>query len=211
MIFLTSPVRTRAHGWPAGLKLALLCAATTLLLLIDRPLVYAALLGATLACYAAPGPEFLKSGLRGLRLLWPFVAVMLLWHAVTGDPWTGVTISLRMVLVVALANLVTMTTRLEEMTDVLRWLLTPFRRLGLPTHLLETAIPLVVRFTPVLVSRAETLVVSWRARSLRRPGWRLILPLALQALDDADHVGEALRARGGALKSDEKPRSTEQE
>jgi len=38
------------------------------------------------------------------------------------------------------------------------------------------------------------------ARSRRRPGWQLVLPLSLAALDDADHVAEALRARGGTLK-----------
>jgi biotin transport system permease protein len=36
-----------------------------------------------------------------------------------------------------------------------------------------------------------------RARSPRRPGWRLVVPAALAALDDADHAAEALRARGG--------------
>ena len=31
MISLTSPVETRAHGWPAGAKLGALCLATLLL------------------------------------------------------------------------------------------------------------------------------------------------------------------------------------
>ena len=31
----------------------------------------------------------------------------------------------------------------------------------------------------------------------RRAGWRIVAPLALMALDDAEHVAEALRARGG--------------
>jgi biotin transport system permease protein len=74
------------------------------------------------------------------------------------------------------------------------------RRLGLPTQILETAIPLVIRFSPVLIAKAGQLVEAWRARSRRRPGWQLVLPLSLAALDDADHVAEALRARGGTLK-----------
>ncbi|PJE28084.1 ABC transporter permease, partial [Pseudooceanicola lipolyticus] len=41
------------------------------------------------------------------------------------------------------------------------------------------------------------LAESWRARSPRRPGLRTILPLAALAIDDAEHVAEALRARGG--------------
>ncbi|MDK8873842.1 energy-coupling factor transporter transmembrane component T [Paracoccus sp. SSJ] len=199
MISLTSPVETRAHRWPAGLKLGALCLASTGLFMVqDIPILGAAAV-AVLALYAAPGPAFLRAGLRSLRVVLPFVVVLLAWHAISGDMWMGLLITLRMVTLIALANLVTMTTGLEDMVDLVRRLTAPLRRLGLPTGVLEIAIPLVIRFTPVLVARAETLAEAWRARSRRRPGWRLILPLTLQALDDADHVGEALRARGGAL------------
>lgn len=197
MISLTSPVETRAHRWPAGLKLGLLCLASTGLLLTADPVLHGAVLLAALALYAAPGRVFLRTGLGRLRIVLPFVAIVLAWHAVTGELRAGIVIALRMTTLVALANLVTMTTPLGDMTDLIRWLLTPLRRIGLPTHLLELAIPLVIRFTPVLIGRADMLADAWRARSRRRPGWRLILPLMLQALDDADRVGDALRARGG--------------
>lgn len=203
MISLTSPVRTRAHGWPAGGKLAGLCAVSTGLFLVDSLAVHAGLLVAVMLAYALPGRRFLQAGLRGLRLVLPFVAILLIWHLATHELRAGVLICLRMVTVVALANLVTMTTRLDEMIEVLRLLTAPLRRLGLPVHLLDTAIPLMVRFTPVLVERAQALVMAWRARSPRRPGWRLVLPLTLLALDDADHVAEALRARGGPLSPDD--------
>ncbi|RJL19701.1 energy-coupling factor transporter transmembrane component T family protein [Paracoccus siganidrum] len=199
MISLTSPVETRAHRWPAGVKLGALCLASTGLFLTGSAAVHVAALLLVLALYAAPGRVFLQAGLRSLRVVLPFVAILLVWHAVTGELRAGALIVLRMVTLVALANLVTMTTGLGELVDLIRRLTAPLRRLGLPTHLLETAIPLVIRFTPVLVARAENLAEAWRARSRRRPGWRLILPLTLQALDDADHVGEALRARGGPL------------
>lgn len=199
MISLTSPVRTRAHDWPAGVKLGALCLASTALFMVRDIAVHGAALVAVLALYAAPGPVFLRAGLRSLRVVLPFVVILLVWHAIAGDMAMGLLIVLRMVTLVALANLVTMTTALEDLVDLVHRLTSPLRRLGLPTHLLETAIPLVIRFTPVLVAHAETLAEAWRARSRRRPGWRLILPLTLQALDDADRVGEALRARGGPL------------
>ena len=56
---------------------------------------------------------------------------------------------------------------------------------------------LMVRFIPVLQGRFAQLGLAWRARSRRRPGPRLIAPLSLSLLDDADHLAEALRARGG--------------
>ncbi len=203
MISLTSPVETRAHRWPAGLKLGALCLVSTGLFLIGGIGAHLLALVGVLALYAAPGRAFLRAGLRGLRVLLPFVAILLVWHAVTGDLRQGLLITLRMVTLVALANLVTMTTPLDDMVALVHRLTAPLRRLGIRTGALEIAIPLVIRFTPVLVQRAETLAEAWRARSRRRPGWRLVLPLTLQALDDADHVGEALRARGGALSDKE--------
>lgn len=199
MISLISPVETRAHGWPAWVKLGGLCLASTGLLLTDSPALHVAAAALALGLYAAPGARFLRAGLRALRVVLPFGGVLLAWHLLTGDAARGAVITLRMVTLIALANLVTMTTGLAEMVDLVGRLTAPLRRLGLPTHLLETAIPLVIRFTPVLIARAEGLAEAWRARSFRRPGWRLLLPLMLGALDDADHVGEALRARGGPL------------
>ncbi|MTH35244.1 energy-coupling factor transporter transmembrane protein EcfT [Paracoccus limosus] len=199
MISLTSPVRTRAQDWPAGAKLAALCLVSTGLFLARGLPVQLGALAVVAVLYALPGPVFLRAGLRSLRVVLPFVVVLLVWHGVLGDLRGGLVVVLRMVVLVALANLVTMTTALEELVDLLSWLLTPLRRLGLRTQPLELAIPLVLRFTPVLVARAGRLAEAWRARSRRRPGWQLILPMTLLALDDADHVGEALRARGGAL------------
>lgn len=199
MISLNSPVETRAHRWPAWVKLGGLCLVSTGLLLTDSPVPYLAAAAVTLVLYAAPGARFLRAGLRSLRVVLPFAAVLLAWHLLTGDGAWGVLVTLRMVTLIALANLVTMTTGLAELVDLVGRLTAPLRRIGLPTHLLDTAVPLVIRFTPVLVARAEALAEAWRARSWRRPGWRLLLPLMLAALDDADHVGEALRARGGPL------------
>ncbi|MDO5620626.1 MAG: energy-coupling factor transporter transmembrane component T [Paracoccus sp. (in: a-proteobacteria)] len=202
MISLTSPVKTRAHGWPAGAKLAGLCLATWVLFWARDPVVQAVIFAGVLLLYAAPGRVFFAAGLAGVRMIWPFVVLILVWHAVTDDLRNGVVVALRMVNAVALANLVTMTTRLDQMMAVLRWLLTPLRRLGLPVHLLETAVALVIRFTPVLMARAGLLRQAWQARSPRRPGWRLMQPLMLQALDEADQVGQALQARGGPLGPD---------
>lgn len=199
MISLSSPIETRAHGWPAWVKLGGLCIVSTGLLLTDRPALHVAAAGLVLGLYVLPGVLFMRAGLRSLRVVLPFVGMLLAWHLITGDARHGAVMTLRMVTLIALANLVTMTTGLPEMVDLVRTLTAPLRRLGMPTHLLETAIPLTIRFTPVLIARAEGLAEAWRARSFRRPGWRLLLPLMLAALDDADHVNEALRARGGAL------------
>lgn len=197
MISLTSPIETRAHGWPAGVKLALLCVATLVLFQAQHLGLHLAFLSGTVLLYAMPGRSFLVTGCQRIWGLWPFVVLVVLWHVLTADWVGGARIALRMVTAVALANLVTMTTRLSDMMGVARWLMAPLRWFGNRTQSIELAMALVIRFTPVLVNKGQTLALAWRARSLRRPGWRIVVPFAVTAIDDAEHVAEALRARGG--------------
>ncbi|MBB1488846.1 energy-coupling factor transporter transmembrane component T family protein [Oceanospirillum sediminis] len=199
MISLTSPVETRAHQWPAGLKLGLLCFVTGLLFITDHLIFHSVFLLAIVVLYALPGRAFFKSGWQHLKILWPFVLIVVLWHLWTDELQRGSIIAFRMMSTVALANLVTMTTRLSDMIDVVHFLAKPLYRSGLNGRALELAIALVIRMTPVLVSKGQNLTWAWRARSTRHSGWRIILPFTVLALDDADHVAEALRARGGLI------------
>ncbi len=197
MLTLTSPIETWLHRVPAGGKLAGLALAT----LVIVPMtdlrwiaVMAVLVG---GLYLMQGAAFARAGARMLRPLWPVLAVLAVWHVATGDLTTGVGIALRMLTAIALANLVTMTTRLDDLIGVVERAARPLARIGLNPRTLAVAMALVIRFTPVLLLRAGQLMEAWRARSPRRPGWRVVVPLTLTALDDAERVAEALRARGG--------------
>lgn len=199
MISLTSPVETWAHRIPAGAKLLALSGLTLGLFLTDRPEVLATSLLAIAALYRSAGTVFLRQGAGHLRMLWPFLLLIAVWHGLTGQIQAGLAIAFRLLAALALANFVTMTTRLTDMIAVLTMLLAPLRRIGLSTRAVELAIAMVLRFTPMLVENGNRLAMSWRARSRRRPNWRIVMPMAALALDDADHVAEALRARGGIL------------
>lgn len=197
MLTLTSPVETWAHRLPAGAKLAALCLWTALLFQLTlAPLALAAL--ATLAVILTGGPAFALTSLKALRPLWPFVLIVALWHLWLDDPRGGASIVLRLIAAVAAANFVTMTTRLTEMMAVIGWLARPLRPLGLEPRTLALATALLIRFLPVMLQRLETIREAFRARSARRGGWRVLVPVLLAALDDAEAVSEALRARGGA-------------
>lgn len=197
MISLTSPIKTRAHGWPAGAKLLGLCAATMVLFAQDGIAFHAMIFALTMGIYTLPGRAFLRFGARKLWVLWPFVGIVMAWHLVTQDGLAGAVISLRLLSAVAMANLVTLTTKLSDMIEVVRWVATPLRWIGLSTKQLELAIALVVRFTPVLADKGTQLSDAWRARSPKRPKWNIVTPFAVLAIDDAEHVAEAIKARGG--------------
>ena len=197
MISLTSPIETWAHRVPAGAKLAALSVATVGLFLLDDPISLGVAVLAVAALTLTGGWDFARAAARALRILIPFLALIAIWHAVTGQVAAGLVVALRLRAALALANFVTMTTRLSDMVAVATRPLAPLRWLGLPTRALELALALVVRFTPAIARKGGLLAESWRARSPRRPGLGTILPLAALAIDDAEHVAEALRARGG--------------
>lgn len=198
MLTLTSPRETGLHRWPAGVKLAALCLFTLVMFRQSTPLTLAAVAGGVAIGHLALGRDIAVEGLRHLRPLWPFAVVVVLWHLLTGDVQGGMAVLLRMGAAVAAANLVTMTTRLSDMLAVLLWLLSPLSRLGLPGDRVALAIALVIRFIPVLSDRIALIRGAWKARSARPPGWRLLVPAALAALDEAEQVAMSLRARGGA-------------
>jgi biotin transport system permease protein len=199
MLTLTSPVEIWAHRLPAGVKLAALAGTTVLLFRLQAPLALAAALALVAGLTATGGPRFAAAAARMLWPLWPFVLVILLWHLVLRDLSGGAAIVLRLVAAVGAANLVTMTTRLSDMMAVIRRLAAPLALVGLPPQRLALAVGLVIRFIPVLGARATAIRSAWAARSPRRAGWRLVAPLTAAALDDAAHVAEALRARGGSV------------
>lgn len=197
MLTLTSPTQTWAHRLPAGLKLAALCLWTALLFQLG-PTGLALAAPATAALVASGGAPFALTALKMLRPLWPFLLIVALWHLWLRDLHGGATILLRLITAVAAANFVTMTTRLADMIAVVQRLARPLRLIGLNPRTLALAVALTIRFVPVMLLKLEIIRQAWRARSPRRPGWRVLVPVLLATLDEADHVAEALRARGGA-------------
>lgn len=197
MLTLTSPIETWAHPVPAGPKLLALAGVTVGLFALASPLYLLAAVLAVTVLVASGGRAFALDSARMLRPLWPFVLIVGLWHLVTADLAAGLAIVLRMAAAVAAANFVTMTTRLSDMLAVIERLLSPLRALGLSPRPLALALALVIRFIPVMLTRIDTIALAFRARSPRRASWRILMPATLAALDDAEHVADALRARGG--------------
>ncbi len=197
MLTLTSSHRTWAHVVPAWVKLGALCLWTVLVLRLGELGLCLAVSG-VLAVVASAGRGFAREWAGMLRPLWPFVLLVGLWQVWLGAPLGMIPVVLRMGAVVGLANAVTMTTELTEIIALLTRLARPLARFGLSPRVLALSVALMIRFVPVMLQRHDQISAAWRARSPRRPGWRILMPVLLAALDDAERVAEALRARGGA-------------
>jgi len=197
MLTLTWPIETPAHRLSVWSKLLTVSAVSAFALSTNNPAYLAAALvllafanlclGVAFSCYAA----------KLLLNLWPFAVVIIAWHLVTRSGFDGLIIIARMTVAVGAANLMTMTTRLDELLSFIRRGLEAVGLRGKNSRAAAMSVTLLIRFTPVLLERISELRHAWMARSARRPSVAILPSLLVSAMDDADQIAEAIRARGG--------------
>ncbi len=199
MLTLTSPVETVLHRWAAGVKLCALAGLGIALGIISDPAILGAAFAAIWLAYLPLGRAEAARVPKRLWPLWPFVLVIGGWHLLRGTPEVGLAVIFRMLTMFTAATLLLLTTRFDALLATFSGLMRPFGRLGLPVERIALALAMTVRFIPVLASRASDLALAWRARSPRKPRHRLLTPLAIAALDEAERAAEALRARSASV------------
>ncbi|WP_150526286.1 energy-coupling factor transporter transmembrane component T family protein [Roseibium sediminis] len=197
MIAAQIPGPSWLHSLPTRFKLLVLLVSGAVLFPVDDILILATCVGLVIGLYASLGSK----GLVQLRLLRPFGFMMVFilgLHAISGTVETGVSVVLRLTAMVLMANLVSVTTRMDDMLDAVYPIFLPLKWIGGSPRKPALAVTLVIRFAPVLLNVYGCLQDAFRARTGRHSSWRLIAPLALQALKMSENVAEALTARGGS-------------
>jgi biotin transport system permease protein len=190
---------TWLHPVPAGAKLIALFVLSFAVLPVDDWRLLAAALALTLALYGSLGSEALKR-LTGFRpLLWLLAAIFLL-HGLMGDWQLGAGAVLRLLVMILLADAVSMTTTLQDMMQALMPLLRLLRPFGVNPKKLSLAVSLAIRFVPVFSAQWQARAEAWRARTGRKPSLRLLGPFLADTFRMADNVAESLDARGFARK-----------
>jgi biotin transport system permease protein len=183
------------HRAPAGLKLGLLGAGLLLLALLPGfvPVLVAGLVVVGLAALARVGARPLTAQVR--PLLWLLVPLTALQLWLSG-PVRALTIAGGLVVAVAAAGLVTLTTRTEQLLDALVAGLRPLRRAGVDPERVALVLALAVRSVPVLVGIAREVQQARAARGAERSVRAFAVPFVIRSLRHADRLGEALEARG---------------
>ena len=193
---LYSEQRTWLHALRAGFKLFFLAGAGIVLFILQQPwqLALAALLCALLLAS-------LGQALAPVRrlLIAVLVAALLVagFHAVLGHWQQGVVSALRLACASGLGAALTVSTRSGDLVDVLEWLLQPLRVLGVNPQRLSLQLGLMLRFTEHFFVQWGKLDDAYRLRTGRRGSWRLLAPLAVQMLQTARRVADALFVRLG--------------
>lgn len=113
--------------------------------------------------------------------------------------------SLRLVLFVSIAFLVTLTTAPSELADALAQLLSPLGKLRIPVQDLALILFMAMRFIPVLYEEFQTIKNAQMIRGVRFSGSvvnrirktvSIIIPVFVAALQRADELALAIEARG---------------
>lgn len=183
------------HRCPAGVKLAGLAVLVVVVLQLRTPVqVGLAAIMVVLGYVVARVPG--RAAVAQVRpLLWLGLAIGA-WQLVLVGWERAVVVVGQLVLAVALAGLVTVTTRTSELLDVLESVLRPLRRLGVDSTRVALVLALTVRAVPVLVRLAAEVREAHRARGVVAGPRAFAVPLLVRTLRHADALGEALVARG---------------
>ena len=182
-------------------KIVLSCFAAAILFLIKNPVVmFSIFLVLLLIYFLVGGLKFLGSGLYHLKITIPFVFILAIWHLYIDNLDNGVTLIFRLFSAFLIANLFLLTSKIHDIILAIQKYSFYLKIFRINPHAVSITIGLFIRSIPILSQRAKNLMLAQSARSTKRSFWRISVPLALSILDDADHVSEALRARGGIKK-----------
>ena len=131
--------------------------------------------------------------------VWPLRWIVLL--LVPFQWWTAgwqVAVAVVGTLVVAVvgAALISLTTRVTDLLDVIARVLRPARAIGIDPDRVALLLALTIRAVPVIAGTLHEARDARRARGLEHSTRALVTPIVVRTIRHADRVGEALAARG---------------
>ncbi|WP_196604998.1 energy-coupling factor transporter transmembrane component T family protein [Pectinatus haikarae] len=130
--------------------------------------------------------------------LWIFSAT---WEGLT----EGIFITLRLILLVLMASILTFTTSPLVLTDALESLLSPFKKIGVPAHELSMMMTIALRFIPTLITETDKIIKAQKSRGADFSSGNIIqrikyimpilIPLFVSAFRRADELALAMESR----------------
>ncbi|BAH53551.1 energy-coupling factor transporter transmembrane component T family protein [Rhodococcus opacus] len=196
MIGLYRPGDSLLHRMPAGLKLLLLILSIVAATVFVRtPLevgVVIVVVGLLFVVAAIPW-RVAVAQLRPVVWMLLIITVFQVWIT---SPARAVVVCGVLLISVALAALVTLTTRVTDMLDTVSRALGPLRRIGVDPDRIGLLLALAIRCIPLLTGIVQEVAQARKARGLQWSMTALATPVLVRALRTADAMGDALVARG---------------
>ncbi|MFI5716951.1 energy-coupling factor transporter transmembrane component T family protein [Nocardia sp. NPDC051750] len=196
MIGLYRPGYSPVHRTPAGIKLVLLLVTITAATVFVRtPLQLGAVAAGAAGLFVLARIPW-RVALDQLRPMVWMLAIIALFQVLTTSPERAVVVCGLLLLSVALAALVTLTTRVTDMLDAVTRALGPLRRIGVDPDRIGLMLALAIRCVPLLATVVREVAEARRARGLQWSVTALVTPVLVRSLRTADAMGDALAARG---------------
>jgi biotin transport system permease protein len=194
MIGVFHPGASLVHRAPALLKLGLLTLIVTVVAMAPSPLVLGAASVLVIVLVAVARIPLRLAWSQVVPILW-VLAVAVPVQVLFGGWEAAAVMAVRLVLAVALAAVYTLTTPVTATLDAMQALLRPFRR-WIDADRVGLALALTIRCVPLLADLVREVLEARRARGAEGSLTALAVPVIVRALRTADHLGEALTARG---------------
>jgi len=113
--------------------------------------------------------------------------------------------AIRLVLLIVGTSVLTLTTSPIELTDGIEYLLSPFKKIGMPAHELAMMMTIALRFIPTLLEETDKIMKAQMARGADFESGNLmnrakaliplLVPLFISAFRRADELAMAMEAR----------------
>jgi len=182
------------HRLPAGAKLAGLALAGAVVFFLPGLVWQGLSLAGAMALFSLARLPVLEIA-RVLKPVVVLVVAICAFQWFVAGPLAAATIGVRVITLVLLAALVTLTTPFSAMIDTVARAASLARPLGVNPHKVGLATALAVRFIPVLLDDYRAIQAARRARGARSPGVFAVGPLLIKTLRMAGALSEAIEAR----------------
>jgi biotin transport system permease protein len=194
MIGVFHPCTSLVHRTPALVKLGLLAVIVTVVAL-QVSLVWLGVASVLVfGLFLLARVPFALAWRQIVPILW-VLAFAVPVQVIFGGWEAAAVMALRLVLAVALAALYTLTTPVMATLDAVQALLRPFRR-WIDADRVGLALALTIRCVPLLAELVREVLDARKARGAEGSLLALAVPVIVRALRTAEHLGEALTARG---------------
>ncbi|GAB2634188.1 energy-coupling factor transporter transmembrane component T family protein [Nocardia goodfellowii] len=196
MIGLYRPGTSPVHRLSPGPKLLLLLAAVVAATVFARTPLRVAVAALIVAGLFATARIPVGVAAAQLRPLTWMLLIIAAFQVLLTSPAQAFVVCGLLLISVALAALVTLTTRVTDMLDTVTRALGPLRRFGVDPDRIALLLALAIRCVPLLTAIVQEVSEARRARGLQWSMTALATPVLVRALRTADAMGEALAARG---------------
>lgn len=196
MIGLYRPGTSFLHRLPAGVKLLLLITSIVTATVVVRTPIQVGIVAALVAALFLLARIPVQVALAQLRPIIWMLLIIGIFQVIITSPARAVVVCGVLLISVALAALVTLTTRVTDMLDTVTRALGPLRRFGVDPDRIGLMLALAIRCIPILATIVHEVAEARKARGLQWSMTALVTPVLVRALRTADAMGDALVARG---------------